>query len=606
MTPATLFNHLWQSTVFALAAAAVAWGLRRHQARVRFWVWMAASVKFLVPFSALAGLGAALGRLLPAPAAAAAAPPAALAALSQAFQTRFLQMPDAAAAAAPGPAWLGLLAGVWLAGSAALALRWGLRWQRLARVARAATPEGGASLPVRATAAAIEPGIFGLFRPVLLLPASLRHRLTHDQFEAVVAHERCHLRRRDNLWSALHMLVETVFWFHPLTWWMGARLVAERERACDEEVLRQGGNRHAYASGLVQVCRHYMESPLPCAAGIGGGPLAQRVAAILEGGRGRNLGRGRKLALAGLGAAALVGPLAAGIVFAQSTPPAPTSFDAASIKPAAPPSGGRIFKGMRTEPTRLTAQNMSLKELIEAAYGLKPYQVVGPAWISSENFDVSAETSAPVARDKIALLLAPFLEKQFDLKTHRSSKVMNVYALVVNDKSKLKPATADTLKFDFPDTPEGKRMSAAMAARGRGPVPAGAMMINMNGHGMTLVANASMAQLTNMLARQLDRPVLDRTALDGSYAIRLTYAPPPGAFGGMVMMKRDGMRGGGGAARGDSGPGPGNGPPTTDAAAPAPSLFTALQQQLGLKLDPRKAPVDLLIVDSANKTPVWN
>ena len=81
----------------------------------------------------------------------------------------------------------------------------------------------------------------GTVRSVLLVPEGIADRLTPRQLEAVLAHELCHVRRRDNLTSAIHMIVEAMFWFHPLVWWIGARLVEERERACDEDVLRLGG-----------------------------------------------------------------------------------------------------------------------------------------------------------------------------------------------------------------------------------------------------------------------------------------------------------------------------------------------------------------------------
>ena len=80
--------------------------------------------------------------------------------------------------------------------------------------------------------------------PVLLWPEGLSERLDDAHLEAVIAHELCHVRRRDNLAAAIHMLVEAVFWFHPLVWWLGARLIDERERACDEEVLQRGSAPH--------------------------------------------------------------------------------------------------------------------------------------------------------------------------------------------------------------------------------------------------------------------------------------------------------------------------------------------------------------------------
>ncbi|MGH9393010.1 MAG: M56 family metallopeptidase, partial [Terriglobales bacterium] len=214
MTLAALLNHLWQSTAFAAAAAALAWRLRHHQARVRFWIWLAASLKFLLPFSALAALGA----LLP-QARTASAPPLALAAATQPFATVFfIAPPSAVAAPRSAMPWLGLLALLWLAGSFALALRWWRAWRRMSRLARAARPAWAGGMPLRLTPSSIEPGVFGIFRPLLLLPQGLIERLSPAQLEAVLAHERCHLRRRDNLWAALQCGVETLFWFHPMVW----------------------------------------------------------------------------------------------------------------------------------------------------------------------------------------------------------------------------------------------------------------------------------------------------------------------------------------------------------------------------------------------------
>lgn len=301
---------------------------------------------------------------------------------------------------------------------------------------------------------------------------------------------------------------------------------------------------------------------------------------------------------------------AAGIAFGQATqqaatqaaPPLPTEFDAATIKPWAPPSVGenaRIFSGTQVDPGRLTATAVSLKQLIETAYGLKPYQVVGPDWMDSERFDVSAETSTAVPRDKMAALLQPFLEQQFKLKTHRDSKVMDTYTLIVTDKSKLKLASSAGVKPDMPEPPpDGRDGAERRTMMMRGPLPPGAFQINMSPQGMMLNANASMQTLVNMLARQLDKPVVDGTELEGNYEIHLTYAPPPGFMGG----PKGGFQMPDNAKMKDNG----SSPDDTSASAPAPSLFTALQQQMGLKLNPQKAPVELLVVDHAEKTPVGN
>jgi TonB family protein len=146
----------------------------------------------------------------------------------------------------------------------------------------------GARVPeVRCSAALVEPSLVGIVRPVLLLPEGIAERLSKAQLDAVLAHELCHFERRDNLTAAVHMLVEAVFWFHPLVWWVGARLVEERERACDEAVVGSGHDGRTYAEGILNVCEHYVTSSLKCAAGVSGANLKRRVIEISEIGRAR-------------------------------------------------------------------------------------------------------------------------------------------------------------------------------------------------------------------------------------------------------------------------------------------------------------------------------
>ena len=121
---------------------------------------------------------------------------------------------------------------------------------------RASTPWAAsttvpAGIRIRTCPTLLEPGVVGLRKPVILLPAGIETYLTADQFAAVLAHEVCHVRRRDNLTAAVHMLVEALFWFHPMVWWIGARLVAEREQACDEHVVAETAEPIPYAEGIV-------------------------------------------------------------------------------------------------------------------------------------------------------------------------------------------------------------------------------------------------------------------------------------------------------------------------------------------------------------------
>src|ERR1700744_4438335 len=136
-------------------------------------------------------------------------------------------------------------------------------------------------MPVLASPSLMEPGLVGFLRPVLVVPETLPERLTRPEIDAILAHEISHFRRRDNLTAAIHMLVEALFWFHPLVWWIGARLIEEREQACDEAVVRAGHDRAAYARSLVESARLFLQSPLDCVAGASGSNLKMRVEAIM-------------------------------------------------------------------------------------------------------------------------------------------------------------------------------------------------------------------------------------------------------------------------------------------------------------------------------------
>ena len=227
-------NHLWQSTVFALTLALISLGLRQYRASTRNTLWVIASLKFLVPFAALERLG----RSLPLPEWM-AHPPAAdttgtLGVLIEPFgagSASFAASP--AAAESISPQWIYLVA--WSVGAGIVVARWMARWIALRRIVASARPIAGEwGVSIRVCDEPIEPGVFGVFRPVVLLSAAVVGGLSSLQLTSVIAHEKCHIERRDNLFMALHMVVEAIYWFHPLVWWIEHRLVAERERACDE------------------------------------------------------------------------------------------------------------------------------------------------------------------------------------------------------------------------------------------------------------------------------------------------------------------------------------------------------------------------------------
>ncbi len=331
-----LTAHLWQSTLFALAAGMLTLACRQNRAKVRYWLWLSASIKFLLPFALLIGLG---GRLGWGPVAQRIASPDVSIAVERLALPFAEPLPIASAApAVPAPvSWTRFaIPAVWLAGLVAIALIRLRLWLRIRAAVRASTPlDIPAAVEVRSAPGLLEPGVVGLLRPVLLLPEGIADRLTPSQLEAVLAHELCHVRRRDNLFASVHMLVEALFWFHPLVWWIGTRLVEERERACDEGVLTLGNEPRVYADAILSVCKLYVESPLQCVAGVTGADLKRRIEAIMTNRTGRGLDLARKLLLASAGVAAVAGPVAIGVLLGVGDAPLVHAQSAAIEAPPA-------------------------------------------------------------------------------------------------------------------------------------------------------------------------------------------------------------------------------------------------------------------------------
>src|SRR5215472_13607447 len=327
-----LANHLWQSTLFAAAAGVLTLALRKNQARARYWLWLAASIKFLIPFSLLVRLGAYLAWQQP------ALPTRtgvyfAIEEVSQPFShiaVRATTAHSAASAASTLPSVFPILSAIWLCGFLAVLLMWIIRWRRISDAMKTARPlsdgrEVGAlrrieriagirkPIEVLLSRASLEPGIFGIARPTLIWPEGISGHLEDPHLEAVLAHEVWHVRRRDNLFAALHMLVEAAFWFYPLVWWLGARLVEERERSCDEEVLELGSDRHVYAESILKVCEFCLGSPLPCVSGVTGADLKKRMVHIMNDRILHDLGLGRKLLLTTAATLAIAIPVTVGL-----------------------------------------------------------------------------------------------------------------------------------------------------------------------------------------------------------------------------------------------------------------------------------------------------
>ena len=589
---AAVVNHLWQSTAVVATAWVLAYALRKNHARVRYWVWFAASVKFLLPFALLTSTGEWMRLFVRVPV---AGKPEAAAVIAK-FVRPYSQTEIFDAVAGPMAvhhwSWLQVvLPAIWICGVLLVAARFASAWWRANSAKRVATPLAlSADVPVLCTPAPMEPGLFGIFRPVLLLPEGIQERLSAGQLRAIVAHEMCHVRRRDNQTFAVQQLVQALFWFHPAVWWIGARLIEERERACDEAVVRASGAAETYAEGILNVCRFYLESPTVCVAGVTGADLKQRIVRIMTGEVARNLSLGRKLLLAGLCAMAVAVPVIAGLAWAgqQPTPqqaadtaPLP-QYEVVSIKPHKD-EGMNMRIGMRLLPDGFTADGAHLDELLRNAFDVSRDRLINePEWAKSGRYDIEAKVApedAPKLKDlgfaqRWAMLL-PVFQDRFGLKFHHETKEMEVYTLVVaKGGSKLKEASPDELGTNGPpSSPNGPAVVG-------GPRK-GQMMMSMSPQGMKLETHAStMAILVRMISQQTGSTVVDKTGLTGSYDYTLSFTPDQGN-GPMGMA-----------------PG-GHGPDGAEQSQepPAPLIFTALQEQLGLKLVAQKQQVDVIVID---------
>jgi bla regulator protein BlaR1 len=313
-----LANHLWQSTLFAIVAAAVSLNFRKNQAQVRYRLYLAASLKFLIPFSPLIRLGSHWARLD-------------VTSDSEPvfyFVVRTVSQPFDQAPSLRLFPWLILM--LWLGGMAAVVGLWCVRWKRVAAAMRNSVPlrrgrevdalraaECAAgiqqSMNVWLSQSSLEPGVFGIVRPSLVWPAGISEHLQDTHLEAILAHEVQHVRRHDNLAAAVHMVVQAVFWFHPLVWWLGGRLIIERERACDEAVLQFGGSPQIYAESILKTCEYSVTSPLACVSGITGGDLKDRIVRIMSARSADKLTFARKLVLLAIGIGTVAGPVIVGL-----------------------------------------------------------------------------------------------------------------------------------------------------------------------------------------------------------------------------------------------------------------------------------------------------
>lgn len=288
------------------------------------------------------------------------------------------------------------------------------------------------------------------------------------------------------------------------------------------------------------------------------------------------------------------------------------SFDAATIKPV-PPAGSGPIRIMQTggpgtkDPGLYRCQNCTLSMLAMSAWDLRRFQITGPAALDADRFDITARVPAGATKEQFRTMLQNLLTERFKMAVHHETKEMPKYDLVVaKGGPKLKQSAPEDPSGDGPAPPPGPVLAPGGALKtdkdGYPILPAGnnGMTIMMAGRARTQGTAQTMEQLAAWLANQTGRPVTDATGLKGKFDYSLSW--------GMDMSAMR-MPGGGGMPPPPPPP-PGGGGNGLSAEAPdadaGPTLVSALQDQLGLKLEAKKGPVDVLVVDRVEKVPIEN
>lgn len=222
------------------------------------------------------------------------------------------------------------------------------------------------------------------------------------------------------------------------------------------------------------------------------------------------------------------------------------AFEVASIKLSPPQPPGHTSSRMSVDTGRLNYTNVTLKDVVGQAYKVQAYQIAGPDWIETERFDIAAKIPELAARDQVPLMLQVLLADRFNMAFHREVKELPVYALnIVKNGPKLKIAESES-----------------------------GITSNSNRTSWHMVAKIPMRRFAEFLSERVNRPVLDQTGLNGSFEFTLDWAIDDA--------------------------------PATNEGEAGPSIFTALQEQLGLKLNSTKGPVQTIVIDHADRAPSDN
>lgn len=516
------------------------------------------------------------------------------------------------------PAWqwpsrTELIVGVWVAGLTLflLPIVVGLRQIRSLRRSSAAWPQGQTLVDALAVRASFQrrvelllsegvpgPMTCGVLRPAIILPADASTWARAELSRAIV-HELEHVRRFDWLTQCLTRVVAAAYWFHPFVWIAWRRFALEAERACDDAVLcaEAQSDETAYADQLVTLAQRLRASSAQIHLAMASRrDLSSRITAVLD--RGQRRGRaGHATVLAAITIAATllvaISPLQIAVSGQERQTPATTGrlrYDVASIRECEAeenPTGARGTAGGTNaafSPGRFYVPCVTTEQLIYlayAGYGAREDERLvndnpgagsnatkvrgGPDWVHSSRVKYRIEATAEGATERTVLMgamLRTLLEERFQLKLHRETEEVPMFKLVVAKGGfKLKPMKED-------DCEQGDGPVNTQAPK---PRCGNINMQSVNGRTRWVFGAHQISQLASMLTRDAGAHVINETGLTDKYVFTFEF------------VRSDATRGG------------------TDAAPTGPDVNTALQEQLGLKLEPTRAPRGYLVIDSIQR-----
>jgi uncharacterized protein (TIGR03435 family) len=242
------------------------------------------------------------------------------------------------------------------------------------------------------------------------------------------------------------------------------------------------------------------------------------------------------------------------------------TFEVASVKPSTS-TGGRVT--ITSDPGRISYTNIMLKRILLRAHDVNDYQISGPDWLDTLRFDITAKVPEGATTEDIQEMLRDLLATRFKMKIHRESKELPIYALLsAKNGPKIKPTSTGN--------PDDEQVAGMKADEGKDGFPVlslkapGLVIETRNGRGRITAKDEPIAKLADLLSGQVGRPVIDRTDLAGNYSFVVYFTPE-----------------------------------SSDAGS-EPFIFAALQEQLGLRLEARKGPVEMLVIDHAERVPTAN